>query len=143
MPTPDELVKLLNAIEDPKGIKDALYASSPYVLRKAFDGDPGMRELLRAGPRLAPMIAQKLEAGEELDEISACAYFYLLEHIGSHDAVARALSTPMRARLHRPSPFLSQFSTRAILQTTRRVELRSPSEMYSPVEVLEAIERFR
>lgn len=143
MPTADELQELLNAIEDPTKIKDALYASSPYVLRKAFEGDPGIRELLRAGSRLVPAIAEKLEAGDDLDEISACAYFYLLEHIGSHDAIARALSTPMRARLHRPSPFLSQFSTRAILKAMRRVQLRSPSEVYSPVEVIEAIDRFR
>jgi hypothetical protein len=133
---------LLEALKEPRHIKDALYASSPYVLRKAFDADPGIRELLRAGPGLATAVAEKLEAEPALDEISMCAYFYLLEHTASRDAIARVLDTRTRARLRKPSPFLSQFSTRAILRA-HRTGLRAPIESYTLAEVVDAVDRVR
>ena len=42
-------MKDVQRLRNPENIREALYASSPYVLRKAFVADPTVQKLIRAG----------------------------------------------------------------------------------------------
>ena len=53
----EDIVKL----KDPKTIKEALFASCPSVLMRAFEKNPIVKRLVRARAKVVPLIVTEME----------------------------------------------------------------------------------
>lgn len=129
----------LATIKDPSNIHEARFASSPYVLRKAFERDPAVQRLIRAGRAAAPLVIQELRSANRLDEISRACLVHILEHVDP-GAVAQVVAPLLRADLTRPGPFFAAFATHALRGALRLPNRGGPRLEYSPAEMHEALD---
>lgn len=136
MPT---LPEDLTAIKTPDNIHEARFASSPYVLRKAFERDPAVQRLIHAGRAAAPLVIQELKAAAQLDEITRACLVYILEQVDGA-AVPPVVAPLLRADLARPGPFFAPFATHALRNAARLPNPGSVKLEYSPAEVREALD---
>lgn len=136
MPTlPEDLARIKN----PDNIHEARFASSPYVLRKAFERDEAVQRLIHAGRAAAPLIMQELRSAGPLDEITRACLVYILEQVDGA-AVPQTVAPLLRADLARPGPFFAPFATHALRNAARLPNAGAAKLEYSPAEVREALD---
>lgn len=132
---PEDLAR----IKDPANIHEARFASSAYVLRKAFERDPAVQRLIRAGRGAAPLVIQELRSADRLDEIVRACLVYILEQVDPA-AVAQVVAPLLRADMARPGPLFAPFATHALRGALRLPNPGGPRLEYSPAEVREALD---
>lgn len=133
------LQKEIEILKDPGKIHEALYASSPRVLRFAFDNDPRVRAVITAGPPVVPLIATELEKNSRnLDEITVSCYTYILEKIDAQKAakILRPLAAKM---IDRPGFFIPTFVTHALRKGTR-LSIKTRQHFYTRAELAATLE---
>jgi hypothetical protein len=126
----------IKKIKNPKNIREALCASSPYTLRKAFENDETVGHLIKAGREVAPLLSEELKNGLTLNEITLSCFTYILHNIDPALTVkilkplfAEAMKTPgaffvyfaahiLREESNLPTKPLQMDYTRAELQET-------------------------
>jgi hypothetical protein len=128
----------LAAIKDPSKIQEARFASSPYVLRKAFERDPAVQRLIRAGRAAVPLVVQELRSAGHLDEITRACLVHILEHVDP-SAVAQVVAPLLRADMTRPGPFFAPFATHALRTALKLPNAGGPKLEYAPAEMHEAL----
>lgn len=129
----------LARIKNPDNIHEAHFASSPYVLRKAFERDEAVQRLIHAGRAAAPLVIQELRAAGQIAEISRACLVYILEQVDGA-AVPQAVAPLLRADLARPGPFFASFATHALRNATRLPNAGAAKLEYSPAEIREALD---
>ena len=132
---PEDLARIKN----PDNIHEARFASSPYVLRKAFERDAAVQRLIRAGRAAAPLVIQELRSADHLDEIARACLVYVLEQVDGA-AVAPVVAPLLRADLAHPGPFFAPFATHALRNAARLPNPGAAKLEYSPAEVREALD---
>lgn len=80
--------KEIEILKNPSNIHEAFFASSAKVLTFAFESDPHVTSVIRAGRKALPLIAEEIKQhGAELNDISLSCFAYILQKI---DAAAAA-----------------------------------------------------
>ncbi len=126
-------------IKNPENISEAVYASSPYVLRKAFENDPNVRSLIKAGREVVPLISKELEKnGLELHEITLACFAYILHKVDVKSAV-KILKPLLAQTIERPGPFFVNFATHALRQESK-LSIRPLEMVYTKAEILEILD---
>lgn len=126
-------------LKNPENIRYAVLASSPYVLRKAFERDPTVQRLIQAGRRAAPAIAEALERGSGLPEISRACLVYILDKIAPQ--MVKATVAPFfRATIARPGPFFIHFAAHS-LRKAHGLPVRHGELHYTEAELNELLGR--
>ncbi len=131
----NEWTKDLRNIHDPKNIKEALYASGPSVLQRAFEKDPGVTRLLRAGSKVAPAISAELEKeGLKLNPITLACFAYILQR--TDPALAAKVLGPLFLKsLQQPDPYFMYFAAHAL-----RPQMNLPSRPDDPDYTFEQLQ---
>jgi hypothetical protein len=136
-----DLRKEVTALRDPFNIKNAGLASSPYVLRKAFAADPGIRELLAAKDQVIPLIAEEMRAPEQLDDITLAALAFIVENV-KPEVAPQLFGAHFRKSLGNPGPFFVYFAAHAIRLGLRQ-RVKGAKMDYSRAELLETRDLLR
>ena len=134
--------KDLAALKIPGNIKEAECASSPYVLRKVFAGDPLIKRLIRSRTEVVPLIEQIIaKEADKLPEISLAAYTYILEQV-DQSAATRILKPLYQSRLQKPGPFFMNFAAHLF-----RIALGLPTHplemVYTKAELAETVQKLK
>src|SRR5574340_1264661 len=130
--------KDVETVSDPLKIKKALLASSPYVLRKVFAGDPTIMRLVSAREQALSFIAEKMKDDAKLSEITLAAFAYIVENVDAPSA-PRIFAKRFRKAVENPGPLFVHFAAHAIRTGLKRPV--KPLEMvYSRAELLETVE---
>lgn len=130
--------KDVETVSDPLKIKKALLASSPYVLRKVFAGDPTIMRLVSAREQALSYIAEKMKDDARLSEITLAAFAYIVESVDASSA-PKIFAKRFRKAVEAPGPFFVHFAAHAIRVGMKRPV--KPLEMvYSRAELLETLE---
>lgn len=81
--------ELIQKIENPANIRDALAASGPHTLRLVFEMDGTVQEIIKNKAEAERLILRRIQqrGRRELDDISMACFCYILEKIGSVKAV--------------------------------------------------------
>ncbi|MFC1855908.1 hypothetical protein ACFL2A_05145 [Thermodesulfobacteriota bacterium] len=132
----------IKKIRNPENIHEAMYASGPYTLMKAFQNDTTVKQLIKGGENTASLIAKELEkGGMELNEISRSCYAFILQNIDL-GAAAKILKPMFIKAMKAPDPFFVHFAAHALRQ-----HLKLPSKPSDPLhtrgELLETLERLQ
>jgi hypothetical protein len=129
----------IERIKNPEHIREAVYASSPYVLMRAFENDLTVQRLINAGQEVVPLIAKELEnTGLELPEITLACFAYILQRVDLESAV-RILKPSFAQATEKPGPFFVHFAAHAIRQD-RELPIKPLEMVYSEAELFEALE---
>jgi hypothetical protein len=129
----------LRAIANPENINEAVFAYSPYVLRKAFERAPIVQRLIAAGREISPLISDELERNTELPEISRACLVYILEQIDNRQMV-RVVSPLFRTELKNPGPFFIHFAAHG-LRAAHHLKVRERDISYSNAELRELLDK--
>lgn len=129
------LMRDVTTLRDSSNIGKARLASSPYVLRTIFAGDPTILRLIEAGAQVIPMIAAELRGERSLDEISLAAIAYIVENVDARSA-PKVLGPAFRKSMKAPGPFFVHFAAHAIRIGLQR-PTKSPEPVYSLAELIE------
>src|SRR5574340_59801 len=113
--------KDVETVSDPLKIKKALLASSPYVLRKVFAGDPTIMRLVSAREQALSYIAEKMKDDVKLSEITLAAFAYIVESVDASSA-PRMFAKRLRKAVEAPGPFFVHFAAHAIRVGMKRSE---------------------
>jgi hypothetical protein len=127
--------KDIETIKNPKNIKEALYASGPGTLLKAFEKDPTVIRLIRGGPKVIPLISQEIkENGLKLHRITLSCFAYILQKIDP--AAAAAILKPLFIQsMKKPDPFFIYFAAHAIRRDLKLpVKLDDPEYSYGELQ---------
>lgn len=114
-------------IKNPENIREALFASGPSVLMRAFEKDPTVIRLLRGGSKVVPLISAEIRKnGLKLDSITLSCFAYILQmvDIGAAVAILRPLFLDA---MRKPDPFFTCFAAHALQQ-----DLKLPIKPYDP-----------
>jgi hypothetical protein len=132
-------VKDVQRLRNPANIREALYASSPYVLRKAFVADPTVQKLIRAGPNGFDEIKREFAArADKLPDITLACLAYILTQIAPVQGAA--LVRPVLRRHVEAGPFFKHFATH-LLRQEARLPLRPIEMVYRREEMQEVLGR--
>jgi hypothetical protein len=132
--------KAVQKLRNPENIKDAVFASSPYVLRKAFQADPVVQELVREGPPVVADIERELAArADKLPDITLACLAYILSQVAPADG-AKLLAPALRKALDEGGPFFKHFATH-LLRQEARLPVRPLQIFYRREEMIEALGR--
>jgi hypothetical protein len=129
------LLKDLTTLRNPASIKEAGFASSPYVLRKVFAADPIIKRLIAAGEKVIPLISEEMRKSERLDEITLAAFAFVVENINA-EAAPRILGSLFSKSVEKPGPFFVHFAAHAIRSGFRK-PIKPLEIVYSPAELIE------
>jgi len=133
--------KHLQRLRKPEAIRDAVFASSPYVLRRAFSTDPTVQQLVQAGPDVVADIEKELaDGGEQLPDITLACLAYVLWQIAP-DRGPALLAPLLRRMLDEHGPFFVHFATH-LLRQQARLPVRPLEMVYRRDEMTEALRRF-
>ena len=78
----------IEKLKDPLNIHEASFASSAKVLTFAFESDPNVMSIVRAGQKALTLIAEEIKQhGAELNDISLSCFAYILQKIDATAAV--------------------------------------------------------
>jgi hypothetical protein len=131
--------KDIDRIKDPENINEAVYASSPYVLRKAFESDRSVVRLISAGREVVPLISKEIEKhGMKLSEITLSCYAYILQKIDL-EAALKILKPLFAKAIKNPGPFFVNFSAHALRQKVN-LPIKPLQILYTKAELLETLE---
>jgi len=134
--------KEIEVIKNPENIREAVYASSPYVLKKAFENDLTVNRLIRAGQKVVPLIAKELEAnGLKLPEITLACFAYILQEVDLK--CASEILKPLFAQAtEKPGPFFVHFATHSLRQAVK-LPVKFPDMAYTKAELSETLEQIK
>lgn len=132
--------KDIEKLRRPENIVEAVYASSAYVLRTAFQRDPTIARLVKGGAEVVPLVQGELARdGIELDDITLAALAYIVDQAAP--ASAPALLKPLlRKAVDHPGPFFVNFATHA-LRREAKLSLRPAEMVYPKAEMLEVLKK--
>jgi hypothetical protein len=129
------LLKDLTTLRNPANIKEAGFASSPYVLRKVFAADPIIKRLIAAGEKAIPLIAEEMRRSGRLDEITLAAFAFIVENVNAKTA-PRILGPLFNKSVDKPGPFFVHFAAHAIRSGLRK-PIKPLEIVYSHAELIE------
>jgi hypothetical protein len=138
-----DVKKEIELIKDPLNINEAVFASSPNVLKDAFDHDPHVRFLINAGKDVVPLIKKEIDAnGTTLNDITLACYAYILSRIDVAGA-AKVLTPFYQKAIHRPpAPFAIHFITHT-LREDGKLRLNSTKLFYTHDEQQETLKHIK
>jgi hypothetical protein len=133
-------VKDVQRLRSPENIREAIYASSPYVLGKAFAADRIVQKLVRAGPNAFDDVKHEFVArADKLPDITLACLAYILTQIAP--AKGAALVAPvLRRQVEKAGPFFKHFATH-LLRQEARLPLRPLEMVYRREEMQEVLNR--
>jgi len=130
--------KDIKKLKNPENIQEALYASSPYVLIKAFQHDPTVKRLIKSGSRVIPYILKEIEKnGLKLHEITLSCYAYILQNT-DRESTVKGLEKPFSLALQNPGPFFVHIAAHALRQCYK-LSIKPLKVVYSQAELQETI----
>lgn len=133
-------VKDVQRLRKPENIKGAVYASSSYVLRKAFAADPTVQKLVRAGPNAFDDVKHEFATrADKLPDITLACLAYILTQIAPSEGAA-LVAPLLRRQVEKGGPFFKHFATH-LLRQQARLPLRSLEMVYRPEEMQEILTR--
>ncbi len=130
-------------LKDPKNIKEALFASGPSVLMRAFERDPTVMRLVKGGAKVVPLIVAEIkENGLKLHTITLSCFAYILQKVDPAAASAVLKDLFVQA-MKRPDPFFIYFAVHALRQDLKLpFKPRDPEYSYGELqETLAWVER--
>ena len=130
-------------LKDPKNIKEALFASGPSVLMRAFEKDPIVKRLIRGRAKVVPIIIAEIkENGLKLDTITLSCFAYILQNVDPAVA-AKVLKDLFVQAMKRPDPFFVYFAAHTLRQDLKLpFKPRDPEYTYGQLqETLAWVER--
>lgn len=134
--------KDVTRLKKPENIKEAMYASGPYTLMRAFENDEAVNRLIKGGDEVVPLIERELKrGGMRLDEITRSCYAYILERVNI-DAASKILKPLFVRAMKRPDPFFVHFAARA-LRLKNRLPVKPMDPLQSRAELLETLDRIQ
>ena len=135
-----EYSKEIEKVKNPKNIREALYASSPYTLKKAFENDQTVLRLVKAGHKVAPLIAEELtKNGLELNEITLSCFTYVLHKVDPESVVT--ILKPLFAKaMENPGAFFVYFAAHALRQESS-LPIKPLELNYTKAELLETLKK--
>lgn len=125
----------LITLRDPKNIKNAALASSPYVLRKIFAADPTIQRLISAGDQIIPLIHEEIIKDGTLGEITLSALVYIVENVNVK-ASQQIFGALFQKSIENPGPFFVHFAAHAI-RSGLQLPIKPLKIHYSPSELIE------
>ena len=129
----------LGKIKNPKNIHEALFASGPNALMKAFERDPTVNRIIKYGSKGVPLIEKILEEeGDRLDEITLSCFAFILENVDIN-AAAKILTPHFIRTMKEPEPFFIHFAAQ-VLRRWLRLPYKPRDPYYSRGELLETLE---
>ena len=134
-----EYRKEIEKVKNPKNISEALYASSPYTLKKAFENDQTVLRLVKAGHKVTPLLVDELEKnGLKLNEITLSCFVYILHKV---DPKSVTILKPLFVKaMESPGAFFVYFAAHALRQEnnlpTKPLELN-----YTRAELRETLKK--
>ncbi len=135
-------LKDVQRLRNPENINEAVYASSAYVLRKAFLADPTVQKLVRAGADAVEDVKQEFAAGaDKLPDITLACLAYILTQIAPSEGAA-LVAPVLRKTLDKGGPFFKQFAAH-LLRQQARLPLRPSNMAYPREEIQEVLSRRR
>jgi hypothetical protein len=133
--------KEVQKLRNPENIKEAVYASSPYVLRKAFLADPTVQKLVQAGPAAVADIKQEFAAGaDKLSDITLACLAHILSQVAPAEGAA-LLAPVLRKTMDKGGPFFKHFATHLLRQEVR-LPVRPLEMVYRREEMQEVLGRY-
>jgi hypothetical protein len=129
-------------LKKPENIKEAIYASGPYTLMRAFEMDQTVKRLIKGGDEVVPLIAAELKKnGLRLHEITRACYAYILQKIDLETAVKLLKPLYVRA-MKKPDPFFVHFAAHALRRKLgQTVTLSDPK--YTRIQLFETLDRIK
>ena len=104
----------IEILKDPLKIHEACFANSAKVLTFAFESDPLVQSVIKAGRKALPLIAEEIKQhGAELNDISLSCFAYILQKIDAA-AAAEILWPIYRKTIEKRLFFASTFVAHAI-----------------------------
>lgn len=129
----------IKKLKDPDNIKEAGFASSPYVLRKAFERDPVVQRVIKGRQKVAPLlIAELKQNGRELDEITLACFTYILEKVDP-TAISDVLTPLFEAAVDSPGPFFVHFAAHAMRQHMLNLPTEPAGTTYPQAELVQTM----
>ena len=125
----------ISSLKDPSNIKNALLASSPYVLRKVFASDPTILRIIAAGDKVIPLIVEETREAEALDEITLSAFTFIVANVKA-EAVPQIFGETFLKSMDNPGPFFVNFAAHAI-RSGFRMPTKPSNMVYSRAELNE------
>jgi hypothetical protein len=111
-----KLEREIKKLKNPENIKEALYASGPAVLMRAFELDPTVKMLIRSGSKVVRLIASEIKKnGFRLHPISLSCFTYILQMI-SPDIAATTVRPLFIKAMKKPDPFFVYFAAHILRQ---------------------------
>ena len=130
----------IERLKDPTNIKEALYASGPYTLMKAFKNDEIVSDLIKGGREVIPIIAEELKENSlELNEITLSCFAYILGKVDP-DSGAEILKPLFIEAMKSPDPFFVNFAAHVLRQNAKMI-VKTNDPLYTKGELLETLER--
>ena len=129
----------IKKIKNPKNIREALCASSPYTLRKAFENDQTVRHLIKAGREVAPLLSEELKNGLSLNEITLSCFTYILHSIDPVQTV-KILKPLFAEAMKTPGAFFVYFAAH-ILREESNLPTKPLQMDYNRAELQETLKR--
>ncbi|UCG47886.1 MAG: hypothetical protein JSU94_20705 [Phycisphaerales bacterium] len=128
----------IERLKDPRNIREAVYASSPYVLKTTFDDDVIVRRLIDAGNEVVPLIREELKSNfAELPEITLACFAYILQKVNA--ASAEQVLKPLFVRAaEKPGPFFVNFAAHAI-RKSKQLPVSTEKMSLTKAELLETL----
>lgn len=138
----EEIHKNIEKIKNPENIDEAIYASGPNSLMKAFKKDLTVNSLIKGGPETFSIISREIEKnGLELDKITLSCFAFILQKIDLDSAV-KVLKPIFIEAMKNPDPFFVNFAAHVLRQGLKlSVNLSDP--LYSRGELLETFEKIQ
>jgi len=131
--------KEIERIKNPENIREAVYASSPFVLKKTFENDLTVRRLVEAGQDVIPLITKELESeGLNLHEITLACFAYILHKVNPESA-ALILKPLFKVAIENPGPFFVNFANQTLRQVIK-LPTKPFGSAYTKEELLETLE---
>ncbi len=135
-------LKDIERLKNPENIHEAIYASSPYVLMKAFEQDPTVKRVIKAGSKIVPVILEEIEKnGLNLHEITLSCFAYILQKVDIESAV-QCLEKPFSLAIEKPGPFFVHMAAHTLRQGFK-LTIKPLEVVYSRTELLEILEHMK
>lgn len=135
-------VKDIERLKNPANIREAIYASSPYVLMNAFEQDATIQRFIRAGRKIVPVIHEEIEKnGLNLHEITLSCFAYILQKVDVASAV-KCLEKPFTRAIEKPGPFFVHVAAHT-LRKGFKLTVKPFEAVYSRAELLEILEHIK
>jgi hypothetical protein len=132
----------IERIKNPENIHEAVYASGPYTLMRAFENDPTVGSLIEGGREVIPLIAEQLkESGLNLNKITLSCFAFILQKVDL-DAAVEILTPLFVQAMQTPDPFFVHFAAHTLRQGVN-LPVKPSDPLHSRDELQETLERVK